>query len=326
MDLTNYTVSNEPTRLSGQLYPRGKQTGLTPGAGFLVGLIFLAAGTMIALVGLKVIHVDPKTVHVPYSVLTCIGAVFYAAGVWLWFMGYSQYKENCRRAAVQTQGSTAVAMADYPWAKTGTKDRRWDKASTQLVAVVFFTLFLSVFNWVAFFASRTPIFAKLIVAVFDVVLVYVWIQCFLAWGRAMKFGASRVEFASFPFHMGEPVVLRWITPTGINRADSGVFQLRCVQQWYEARGSRNNRLSQLIQEVVWSGTYALSKPEQFPPGKSVELRFGTPENMPATNFSKGPKVVFWELQINLKEPGLDFTESYLVPVYSRNLEVQTKAA
>ena len=53
--------------------------------------------------------------------------------------------------------------------------------------------------------------------------------------RALKFGHSRIEFESFPFHLAGPVVLRWQLRRGIRHVNKGTFTLRCVEEWLESR-------------------------------------------------------------------------------------------
>jgi hypothetical protein len=316
VDLANYTVSTEPTRLSGQIAARGSRTGMSTGGMFLFGLPFLCFGTIIAFVGLKFIHVNPRTVHAPYWVLTGAGVVFYLAGVWLWVLAYKQYKANCRRTVILAKNAGDLARADYPWDEKGCDAERWSAVLKQFAAAAAITLFLSMFNWWAFF-TKSELVVKLMVSALDLAFSLFWVMFIFALGRAIKFGSSRVEFTQFPFYLGEPIVLRWTTPTGINRADSGTFQLRCVQQWYESSGSGNNRTMQVVQEVNWSGTYTVSKPEDFPPGKRIDLRFEPPITALSSNFNSVPKTVFWELAIALKERGFDFKQTYLIPVYLR---------
>lgn len=233
----------------------------------------------------------------------------------MWTMGCKQLKANRRRKTVLSHDSSDVAHADYGWDEKGYTPPRWSTPLKMAGIGLAVTAFLSMFNWWAFIISG-PWMIKGIVGLFDALLIGFWCQNVVAFLRAAKFGNSRIEFTQFPFHLGEPVVIRWLTPTGINRVESGTFELRCVEQWYERRGSGKNSSSQLVQEELWSATQTLSGPQDVPPGKVVELRFEPPHSALPTCLSvKGAKPVFWELVVAFKERGLDFKQTYLVPIY-----------
>ena len=70
-----YEVSPPGTRrLTGTLQQRGAKMGMSSVGGFLFGGVFVGAGAAIILMGTKVIHVDPRSVHAQYWVLTVFGA------------------------------------------------------------------------------------------------------------------------------------------------------------------------------------------------------------------------------------------------------------
>lgn len=315
MNLTNYTVSHERERLSGQLTARGARLGISTAAGFFFGLPFIGLGTFIMLIGLKAVHVDPKTVHAPYPILTIAGLVFFLGGVMVWSMAWRQYKENRRRVLAQLKYPNNPALADYAWDVKGFTAPRWTPVLKQFAGGAAITLFFSVFNWWAWFA-KGGLFIQVFVGFFDAIIIGFWVYAFVVFGRAIKFGTSRIEYTQFPYYTGDKIVFRWLTPTGIGRAESGTFKLRCVQQWYETSGSGNNRSKQIIQEVQWSAQTSLARPEQISPGKAVELSFDIPGSALATDMNAG-KPIYWELAINLKERGLDFNQTYLVPIYKR---------
>jgi hypothetical protein len=133
--------------------------------------------------------------------------------------------------------------------------------------------------------------------------------------RAIKFGGSRIEFAHFPYRLPEPIVIRWEQPKGIARVNKGAFTLRCVEEWFEREGDGSNNSRRLAHEEIWSGTWHLEQPRPFELGKWMELRFELPADAPSTQLS-AERPVFWEFEVKLDLPGLDFEETYLVPIYS----------
>jgi len=313
MDLGNYSQSNEKRRLSGVIEKRGSQTGLSTPAMFLFGTPFAGIGIFVTLLGLKIAPANPASVHAPYWVLTACGLVFACGGLLLWNMAWQQFRSNHHRALALAHHASEPALEDYDWDPRGFRSHCWAKTAKAIAGAGFFALFLSIFNWWAWMASG-PLMIKIIVSLFDAILVFVCWLALMTFSRAVRFGDSRIEFVHFPYRANESIVVRWLTPPGISRANKGTFTLRCVKEWTETTGSGSNRSQVIVHEEQWSGTWSLDQPEDFPPGKNIDLEFQPTADLPGTCLS-GAQTTFWEFEINLSLPGPDFKESYLVPVY-----------
>jgi hypothetical protein len=313
MGLGTYTQSAEKRRLSGMIERRGLQTGLSTLGMLAFGAPFAGFGFFFTLVGMKVVHVNPSTVHAPYWVLTAAGVVFACAGILLWSMAWKQFQSNRRRALLQARHVNEPALEDYDWDPRGFRSHCWARVAKTIAGAGFFAIFLSMFNWWAWFAAG-PLMVKIIVSLFDLILIFVCWQAVMAFSRAIKFGNSRLEFVHFPYRASEQIIVRWLTPHGIYRANKGTFTLRCVKEWPQTTGSGSNSSKSIVHEEQWSGTWTQNQPEEFSPGKNVEFAFTPPAGTPITCLS-GKETYFWEFEINLDLPGPNFKESYLVPVY-----------
>jgi len=285
----------------------------TAGA-FLFGLPFVGVGVAIALVGLKVISVDAKSVHAPYWVLTACGVSFAGAGLMLWGLAIGQFRWNRRRMETGSGGSEAVALADYDWDKRGYEPSRWSKVFKAFVIALAFTVFLSIFNWWAFFSRDGPLMVKCIVGLFDLILVAVWGQFILMLARALRFSGSRIDFARFPYSINEPVIIHWQAASGISRPTKGSFTLRCLEQWWETTRTGSKRTTYQVKEEIWSGTWQLDLTDELLASKTREFSFAPAPDALPTNFH-APKPIYWEFEVKLEMSGPDFIETYLVPVY-----------
>lgn len=314
MKFDRHEESTERTRLSGQLQPRGTQTGMSSVGMLLFGLPFFGFGIWATLAGLKLIPMDESKLHAPHWVLAAFGIVFALAGVMVWGMGWRQLKANRRRAEL---GLRDPALADYPWDERSFTPPRWTRAAKAIGGVAFLALFLSMFNWWAF-VQGGPWMLKAIVILFDALLAFLAWQAAKLIGRTLKFGSSRIEFERFPYRPGDTVSVHWLVPNGLTHVARGTFTLRCVEEWYEATGAGKNRSRHLVQETIWSATAHLEQPRDLQPGRTEEVRFEIPADAPGTLMNtKDAKPVFWELVIDLDLAGLDFKETYLVPVYGK---------
>jgi hypothetical protein len=313
MNLTRYEISTERVRLKGRTEQRGAQTGFPTWGGILFGGVFVATGVAVALIGLKVIPVEAASVKSPFWVLTVFGLVFALAGLAVWAMAGRQFAMEKRRREAQRQFGGEPALADYNWDTRGFAPPRWKRAMKAAAAAAFVTLFLSIFNWWAFF-TNSPLMVKILVGVFDLILLAVWWEAVRRIGQAMKFGGSQVVFEKFPYRRGAPIVLRWEVADGVAQINKGTFTLRCVEEWYETRGSGKNRSTSLVHEERWRATWHVDGASSLRRGESVALRFELPADAPATQLG-AKRPVFWELEVKLDLAGLDFEETYLVPVY-----------
>jgi hypothetical protein len=305
-----------PRRLAGRTERRGSQTGFPTLGAIAFGGVFVAAGIAIMLVGLRVIPVDPKGVHAPYWTLTAMGTVFAICGFWVWGMAARQHASNRHREDALLRYAGEAALADYAWDPQGSASKRWNTAARALAGAGLMTLFISIFNWWAFFTD-SPWPVKVITGLFDLVLVVVWWQTVVLVGRALKFGASRVRFSRFPFRVGEPVDIAWRPASGIGRANGGSFTLRCVREWFEVAGGGSDRNRRMVHEEQWSGAWLLDHAHEFDAGSEVDLRYRPPADLPGTDLA-ADRPVFWEFEVRLDLPGFDFEEIYLVPVYKQS--------
>jgi hypothetical protein len=312
------TTVQEPVaarRLRGRTERRGTQTGFSLRGALLFGGVFVAAGVAIALIGVRVIPVDPSSVHAPYWVIVVAGLSFAGGGLAVWGMAVTQARAERHRREAARRYAGSEALNDYAWNTRRYTPSRWGRAVQSIVGAGFLTLFLSIFNWWAWGAGG-PWPVKAVVSLFDLLVVFVWWKAVLQVGRALKFGGSHLQFDHFPYRMDEPVAIRWVPPPGLAGADRGSFTFRCIEEYYEERGTGKDRNKWLVHDELCAETQSFDTPQQFVPGRAVEFRFELPADARPTKLS-GERPVYWELEARLSMPGLDFDERYLVPVYTR---------
>jgi len=311
-----------PVRLNGRATPVGTATGLPAWGMVLFGLPFVGVGIWGSLAGLEIIPVDPSNVHAPMWVLAVFGIVFFCAGVMLWGMGWRQVS-HLRKVRQHAQlHPNLPAMTDYYWEESGYSPSRWQPVLKGLSGALFMTVFLSIFNWWAFGSGDHSWFLKIIVSVFDLLLIYIWFVTFKSIVHALKFGKTRLEFSQFPYYLGDYFQANIQLPAGLERVESAKMVLRCVREFYETQGYGKNRNKKLVHEQLWAEEQAWTGAEigQWP--SYLKGTFAIPNTAPSSRITAqaDEKPIFWELEMQLAVPGVDLKQSYLVPVYAQDSE------
>lgn len=322
MNLDRYELSFERKPVPGFIRARGSYRGFSAVGTFLFGGVFVGLGIFMALGGTKTIHLDPKTVYAPYWILTVAGSVFAIVGAMVWIQGWQQSLATKRSREAARTHPGEIAFQDYNWDPREFAPARWKPVIKGVAGFLFLALFLSIFNWWAFF-TKAELMVIVVVSIFDGILLLVAYRVFLQIGRALKFVGSKIEFAEFPYRIPSPVKLLWKPPNGSMHATKGQFTLRCVEEFWVTTRSGNETSSTLVQEEIWSGTRFLDEPHWFLRGEGIELQFDLFADLPSTNL-RASRPVFWELAVKLALPGLDFEECYLVPIYGAVTDMNTR--
>jgi hypothetical protein len=314
MQPDHYEVSTEGRRpLSGYIQKRGTKLGMPTWGGFLFGSPFVAAGIAILLVGAKVIPVNPASVHAPFWVVMVFGVSFALGGIVVWGMAWRQFTANRSRLEAARRYPGEPALADYAWHPDGFAVSEWTGAATMFAWAIGMTIFLSMFNWWAF-GMNGPWLVKGVVGLFDLITLWTWVQAVIHLLRAFTFGHSRIDFTPFPYRLQRPVVIRWLPSRGVSRVNRGTFTLRCVEEWIERRGTGKNQSATLVHEEIWSAKWIIEQPCTIQSNDPMELRYDLPADALPTQLS-ADKPLFWELEVILGLPGVNFNETYLVPIY-----------
>jgi hypothetical protein len=293
---------------------RGTRSGFSVAGAFLFGSVFVGAGIAITLLGLRILVVDPFSVHAPYPIIVVCGLCFASGGLMVWGMAATQQKEESRARDAARRFGDSQALHDHAWDTRGYSPPRWGRAVQMVIAACLFSMFFSILNWWAW-GLGAPWLVKIIAVLFDLLLVLIWWKALLEVARAIRFGGSRVAYDHFPYSIRDVVAVGWLPPRGLDRAERGSFTFRCVEEYYEERGSGKDRSRWLVHDELCAEVQSFDSPQMFASGRPVDLRFTPPPDALPTKLA-ADRPVFWELEVKLSRPGLDFEERYLIPVYA----------
>ncbi|NBB79554.1 MAG: hypothetical protein GVY36_08935 [Verrucomicrobia bacterium] len=294
----------------------GVRTGLSHVGMFLFGLPFFLVGQYFLLGSLGLRPLDLERANVPEWVLGLVGLVFLMGGLMLWAMGYRAMRFRRRLAAARRAHPDQPAYADFPWDWKGFVPDRWGKVLQALAMLPLVAALIVVMNYMVFVANRgAPLFAQAIVLLFDVFLVFGLYRLGLMVLRAVKYGRTRLRFERFPFRRGETLPVHIELPAAVRRTGGGRIELRQIEEFWEVSGrAGKNRRKSLVHECGWSGERVFEKGEVPVNSGVLETSFAIPAEVPPTRID-AERPIFWELDLRLETPGVDFHQRYLVPVY-----------
>ncbi|MGJ8637755.1 MAG: hypothetical protein ACSHYA_00040 [Opitutaceae bacterium] len=291
------------------LHAKTSSTGL-----FLFGLPFIGIGIWIALIGLKVIEVDPKSVHAPYPLLTLIGAIFGMGGVMLWNMGF-QHMLKLKRIAKQMQRHpNNPAMTDYIWNPNGYSPPRWKPIFSAWTGALLVSLFGVPLFWFAFGEEDSPWFLKGMSVFMGLILIWVYSYALKVTWHAIKYGKSTLIFNQFPMPIASTIQVEIKMPMSLHRANGATLTLRQIEEFYETTGSGKNRRKTLIQEAHYESTQELTPTDLAMWPRTIKAKFQLPENAPTTKLHAA-RPRYWHVELVLDNPGLDLKQQYLLPIY-----------
>ena len=275
----------------------------------IFGALFVAAGTVIstrAYVG------GMAGMHAPRTIVALSGAIFALAGLYVVINGIA----DIRRKRVAAERAAAMPgqpwFWDYAWRPEGIGNDTAREIVKALGFAAFIAVFLTPFHWIAFFAKpRVPVFA-FGALLFDLIIVGLLVRAARLALMRRRYGASWLRFARFPFHPGESVALTLDGYGGLSAMTRLTGTLRCVQERYETRGTGKNRTTKVICYALWSATAVAERDRNggFP------FSFDVPAGLPSSDLRERP-ARYWELAVNSDDvPGVDYSASFLVPVYA----------
>jgi hypothetical protein len=285
----------------------------------LFGMPFFLAGLAILLIGLKVIPVDPSSVHAPYWLVTLSGFIFLAPGAYFILHGLRGVAAARRREEMRFRRQDAPWLADYPWQREGIRDHgsnRWRKV---LIGIAFVAVFLVPFHYFIFNEEDDE------VRIFRIALICadVAILCYAAWGvylllRHLKYGKSRLLFDRFPYHPGETLDVRFDNPGGLGAYDRLTMKLRFIEERVETHGRGRNRKTSLVLYQLYTDEQVIDQPGRIAPAEpAMPIHFPLPDDPELTNRLCEHPPRYWELEIKAETPGIDFDALFLVPVYAK---------
>lgn len=283
----------------------------------LFGLPFMAAGIATILVSMGRL-VPPSSVHAPKEIIALIGGLFFFIGAMLEINGLRDGLHRIRIPRLSERHPDEPWLWDYPWNPQGAKDRGKGNFLKGVVGAVIWVGILVPFNWISFFSTEKLWGFGIITGLFDLIFLFILGQVFLAFFQRVRFGSSFLRFNGFPFFLGERIDTMLDDARRLEGMRSLTLTLRCVQEVVETRGSGRNRRQEVVCYGIYEDSRIVSSEEAGAESGEIVISFPLPVGDFSTRLrDDSPR--YWELAVKAALRGIDYSATFLLPVYSKTL-------
>jgi len=283
----------------------------------LFGLVFIAAGALIVLTSLDVIHTDDADFHAPRELVAAFGMLFFLPGAWMVIHGLMGVARTRRLAAAAQRHLNAAWLYEHPWDRTGQRRSGWRRVGASLIGLTILSVFLAPFHWFLFFTAEDfPVFPQVIMGIFDLILLFIVADLLKRIVQALRYGTTYVRYEHFPYATGGTVRIALGVTRDPPRFDRLTVTLRAVEEVYETSGSGDNRSQKVVAYAVQQHESVVTHPHEMPTvQRDAWFEFDVERDAPGTDLASRPPK-YWELAIHGDAPGVDFEDVFLVPIYN----------
>jgi len=306
------TGSYERVRL-GQHHPVS-QTTIHGWPSVWFGIPFAGIGGFVMGIGLGIVPVKASSVHAPMWVIGVAGLAFFGAGMSLIVHGLKGVKRKAKMDEGKRNAPNSPWLWDYTWEKSGAAGNKLAEVRRYFIGALAFAVFISIFNWVAFYLEDdVPVWVKGVVVFFDLIILLVLYEAFRKLAQYLKYGDSQLRFKTFPFTLGEKMIVSLQgAPT---QFDIMKINLRFVEENYETHGTGKNRSQRVVCYQVYGEEKILRSHDAGKP--QIYMEWVLPDDPNLTSALSERPARFWELEVKAETPGVDYETRFLVPVYAR---------
>jgi len=291
----------ERKRLKGH---RKRSEGRHGSQHIVLGLAILVAASALLLVA----ALGPGWgLEIPREVPGVFGGFFAFAGVLITCRGVKGHRRDSQMRSLSQLRPDEPWLSDYLWDERQTGDDKRRQALNSFLAAFILSAFVVPFCLVGAWAIVLPLFGS-IALIFLAAGVYYLVQ---HW----KYGDSYVRYGAFPFFLGQDLEAHF----GCTK-DPGPFErvsaiLRCIEECHEPM--RQGQLTTVCYEIYQDALEIQGPGELRAINPDLKVTFSLPDDRATETCFSGMPCRYWELEVHARTPGVDYRETFLVPVYAK---------
>lgn len=278
----------------------------------LFGIPFFGMGLFFAVMSVR--NLDNPRFQNPW-IGVIFGSGFALIGLLIMAWGFQVPRRARQLQAIQSAHPTEPWMWRDDWAQGRAIGQSVASTGTAWMFAIFWNG-ISWFSVWAAFQKPQPSgkqWGYLVLAIFPAVGIGLFVWAMVNTLRRMRFGKTAMQLQTVPAALGGDLRgtidarLPYPLPHGINLA------LTCVNR--VTSGSGNNRST--FDHIVWQGKQELGAERIMagPMGSTIPVDIEVPRNLPGSSPEKSDNQILWLLRAEADLPGVDFDETYEVPVF-----------
>lgn len=207
---------------------------------------------------------------------------------------------------------------DYKWNSRGASDKvRWVLFKRFFFLLLFgsFSATIGVLLYLNFDPEEKflkPLFIGLSVLL---TVLFIW-RLVVVLLRYFKFGSSILLYNRFPFFLGETLDAELVNAKAARQIEMFEVSLRCIVEVYETYydSSKRKNVSTLVTYQIYKDTKEIT-----PSHNTLQVNFNLPDANYETSINSKRETRYWELEIKGKDEGPDYSATFLVPVYLKEV-------
>ncbi len=250
--------------------------------------------------------------------IVCSGGIFGLPGLYAFWIGLSNYRSELRQRRLSAQFDDEPWRSDYPWDPKGTTAGEFTETfKKSLGSLITSLVFAFLFIWLIRLAydrwdyQSVMLFTMaIIMGALGVLMAYRTTKTF---GRWIQHGSSRIEFAEFPFKIGETLRVRFkrAQPLRTKKLEASLI---CNYEYHTGGESGT-----FTRQVLYTDTkeFPMDGTKWYQP-LDLELMFRIPVDFPPTRLGVS-EPHYWELVVTADCSPFDFRAVFLVPIYPQEM-------
>lgn len=283
----------------------------------IFGMLFVGMGIFIVLMVTGVI--PSRSAPRPRNIWPAglAGGVFALAGMWVIIHGLSGVIAQRRARRMRVKYPDEPWRSDYAWDDRGVTDMQGRGVRQMLFGMMFMIAFAAPFNLVMYHGVKEGSKAGFIFGCVNLFVAFYVAAFVYRLARWFKYGAGRIAFRRFPFHLGDRAELAYVPARRLKGVTRLSCTLRCIRESFVTTQVQGKTRTEIVSSVLHHETLELSGDAlNASHDRSVPLSFHLPADAEPTRLLDRPPV-YWQLQISAETPGIDLDSRFLVPIYAR---------
>lgn len=238
-------------------------------------------------------------------------SIFFLAGCGIMTGGFFMFRKSGKKASAKLQNPDKEWMWDSKWNSGYVIP---DRKSNLIVGMIFLIFWFgmsgipAVVLYEEFLEGGSVMYISLSMGALGLLFVYFYIKSVF---KYRKFGQSKLKLITFPGIIGKSFKGEIEAPFFMRPEGDYYFRLDCKRHYSTGTGDSRKSHTDLLHEDSWSidPDDARARNEAV----IIPVEFDIPKDLPASNEDG----IFWTLKVYAETVGLDWSETYTIPVFKK---------